>query len=421
MRVLSMFDGISCGRVALARLGITPEVYYASEIDKYAEQVSADNWPDIVRLGDAYGVENWNLGPIDLLLGGSPCTYWSIARKDNRETESSGIGWELFSLYVKALEKFKPRYFLYENVKSMSNTIREEITRALGVEPILINSALVSAQNRNRLYWTNIPGIEQPADRGIFLRDILETGLPLREKGFAVKANYGRGYQVEQLLDADHFPQNGAAEPVIFQVGHGKNAGGPKYGKAPTVTGPGRYESNNFVIEPAEANGAAWRGRDGISQYEVRTDGKSNAITATGHQSRLLTICVNSKSGRGGIDGLQPSLSDRIYDISGKAPAVSTGFVPKTAIPEELAPEGVKNLCRIERGKTIVRGKPYKIDLPDGFYILRKLTVTECCRLQTLPDNYCKAVSPTQAYKTIGNGWTVETIAHILKYMEGQI
>lgn len=174
MRVLSMFDGISCGRVALDRIGITPEVYFASEIDEYAERVSADNWPDIVRLGDAKSVDEWDLGRIDLLLGGSPCTHWSIARKKGRETVSSGIGWELFLLYVKALRKFKPRYFLYENVKSMSPAIKEEITRALGVDPILINSDLVSAQYRERLYWTNIPNISQPTDRRIMLRDILE-------------------------------------------------------------------------------------------------------------------------------------------------------------------------------------------------------------------------------------------------------
>lgn len=122
MKVLSMFDGISCGRVALDRLGIVPEVYFASEIDKYAERVSADNWPDIVRLGDAYGVDGWSIGEIDLLLGGSPCTHWSIAQKNNRETESSGIGWELFSLYVKALERYKghaARARSYNTIKSM--------------------------------------------------------------------------------------------------------------------------------------------------------------------------------------------------------------------------------------------------------------------------------------------------------------
>lgn len=191
MRVLSMFDGISCGRVALDRVGIMPEVYFASEIDEYAERVSADNWPDLVRLGDAKGVDGWDLGRIDLLLGGSPCTNWSITKKEGRELTASGTGWELFSFYVKALQKFEPKYFLYENVKSMSPTIREEITRALGVEPILINSGLVSAQNRERLYWTNIQGIGQPKDKGIALGDILEHGRAWIEKAYTLRASHG--------------------------------------------------------------------------------------------------------------------------------------------------------------------------------------------------------------------------------------
>ena len=122
-----------------------------------------------------------------LLLGGSPCTHWSIAQTKNRETEPKGLGWELFRNYLIALEKFKPDFFLYENNKSMAPAIRAQITRELGVEPILINSALVSAQNRQRLYWTNIPGVEQPEDLGILLRDILESGLPLKEKGYTLR------------------------------------------------------------------------------------------------------------------------------------------------------------------------------------------------------------------------------------------
>lgn len=134
-----------------------------------------------------------------LLLGGSPCTHWSIARTKNRETEPEGLGWELFKNYLIALEKFKPDFFLYENNKSMAPAIRAQITRELGVEPILINSTLVSAQNRQRLYWTNIPGVEQPEDRGMLLRDILESGLPLREKAYCLKAQYSHG-----VPDDDH-------------------------------------------------------------------------------------------------------------------------------------------------------------------------------------------------------------------------
>lgn len=148
-----------------------------------------------------------------LLLGGSPCTFWSVAQTKNRETKPEGIGWELFKNYLIVLEKFKPDFFLYENNKSMSAAIREQITRELGVEPILINSALVSAQNRQRLYWTNIPGVEQPENLGILLRDILESGLPLKEKGYTLKANYANAGAVNGVC-GQHFPAPMAAEPV---------------------------------------------------------------------------------------------------------------------------------------------------------------------------------------------------------------
>ena len=124
-----------------------------------------------------------------LTIGGSPCTHWSIAKKQGRETEPEGQGWELFQNYKIALVKFRPDYFLYENNNSISAAIKARITAELGVEPILINSARVSAQNRQRLYWTNIPGVEQPEDRGIVLRDILENGVPMQEKSYTLKAN----------------------------------------------------------------------------------------------------------------------------------------------------------------------------------------------------------------------------------------
>ncbi len=128
-----------------------------------------------------------------LLLGGSPCTHWSIAQTRNRETQPEGLGWELFRNYLIARERYGPDFYLYENNKSMAPAIRAQITAELGVEPILINSALVSAQSRQRLYWTNIPGVELPEDRGIVLLDILESGLPLREKGYTLDANYYKG------------------------------------------------------------------------------------------------------------------------------------------------------------------------------------------------------------------------------------
>lgn len=157
-----------------------------------------------------------------ILIGGSPCTHWSIAQTKNRETEASGIGWELFLNYRIARDKYQPDFFLYENNKSMSPAIRAQITAELGVEPALINSALVSAQNRQRLYWAgkrNQDGtysqvaVEQPVDRGILLRDILESGVCWREKAYTLKANYANAGAVNGV-DGGHFPATMAAEPV---------------------------------------------------------------------------------------------------------------------------------------------------------------------------------------------------------------
>ena len=148
-----------------------------------------------------------------LLLGGSPCTHWSIAQTRNRETKPEGLGWELFRNYLIAKERYGPDFYLYENNKSMAPAIRAQITAELGVEPILINYALVSAQSRQRLYWTNIPGVELPEDRGLILLDVLESGLPLHEKGYTLKANYSRASAVN-ALDGGHFPAPMAIEPV---------------------------------------------------------------------------------------------------------------------------------------------------------------------------------------------------------------
>ena len=148
-----------------------------------------------------------------LLLGGSPCTHWSIAQTRNRETKPEGLGWELFRNYLIAKERYGPDFYLYENNKSMAPAIRAQITAELGVEPILINSALVSAQSRQRLYWTNIPGVELPENRGLILLDVLESGLPLHEKGYTLKANYSRASAVN-ALDGGHFPAPMAIEPV---------------------------------------------------------------------------------------------------------------------------------------------------------------------------------------------------------------
>ena len=282
-----------------------------------------------------------------LTIGGSPCTHWSIAQTKNRETEPSGIGWELFENYLIALDRFKPDYFLYENNKSMAPAIRTEITKRLGVEPICINSALVSAQNRQRLYWTNIPGVQQPEDRGILLRDILETGVAFREKGYTLKAQYYKSSAVS-AVDGGHFPAPMVAEPVrigtiensaknqdfdsqqyrvyspdgksVTLCGQGGGVGAKtglyatpvRVGDLPNAKGEvngsqsGRIYSVDGKGVPLQARpngggadgaatglyavpaGMAWRGRGDSSAYEIRADQKANSMTAEGHQSRLV-------------------------------------------------------------------------------------------------------------------------------------
>ena len=250
---------------------------------------------------------------IKILMGGSPCTHWSIAQKNNRETEPSGEGWELFKNYLIAKEKFKPDLFLYENNKSAAQAIKDQIAKefGVGVDPDVrftyINSALVSAQNRQRFYVTNFGDIEQPEDRGILLKDILETGgkLTSEEKSYCLTASY-----------------NGACAWNTIE-----------------------RAQRTMVAEPVE-----WDENEKPTKAISCADGKTYTV----------------------------------YEV--------------------------------KDGQITIRGKQYPIKLVDGYYIIRKLTVTECARLQTMPDDYCKAVSDSQAYKALGNGWTAEVIIHLLNH-----
>jgi len=357
---------------------------------------------------------------IKLQIGGSPCTKWSIAQTKDRETEPQGQGWELFENYLIAMKKFKPDFFLYENNKSMAPAIRAQITRELGMEPILINSALVSAQNRQRLYWTNIPGVEQPEDLGILLRDILESGLPLKEKGYTLKANYAKAGAVNGVC-GQHFPAPMAAEPVRIGTieSDAKNADfdSQQYwvyspdGKSVTLCGQGGGVGAKTGLYAVPA-GMAWRGRGDSSAYEVRDDQKANSVTAVGHQSRLVVedaAIFQHPHGfnRGGVK----------YE---KAPTLTAnGDWQHNNLLIQGADGKTYPVYEVRGGQITIKGKKYPIKLADGFYIIRKLTVTECKRLQTVPEEYIFPVSDTQAYKMLGNGWTVDVIAHILSFCPG--
>lgn len=217
MKVLSLFDGISCAMVALERANIAVELYHASEIDRYAIQVSSNNYPDIVQLGS---VTDINPLPIyDILIGGSPCQDLSIAKRSRKglQGEKSGLFWE----YVRILKTCQPKYFILENVASMSQEAKQEITTTLGVEPIMIDASLVSAQKRKRLFWTNIPNVTQPQDRGILLKDILLDGIAEREKSLVITATYSRACPRDyftrsnrQLIKVGHFNKGGQGDRV---------------------------------------------------------------------------------------------------------------------------------------------------------------------------------------------------------------
>ena len=182
MKVLSLFDGISCGRVALERAGINIEKYYASEIEKKPIEISLKNYPDIIQLGDVTKITKEMVGDIDLIIGGSPCQSFSNA--GNRQGFSGKSG--LFYEFVRLVKEIKPKYFLLENVK-MKQEWQDVISEEMGVKPIKINSNLVSGQNRERLYWTNIPNIEQPEDKNISITDILQDSVD--EKYYLTESN----------------------------------------------------------------------------------------------------------------------------------------------------------------------------------------------------------------------------------------
>lgn len=396
-----------------------------------------------------------------ILIGGSPCTHWSIAQTKNRETEASGIGWELFLNYRIARDKYQPDFFLYENNKSMSKAIREQITAELGVEPVLINSALVSAQSRQRLYWagkrnsdgtySQIP-IEQPEDKGLFLRDILETGVAWQEKAYTLRAKTGAGASsvIKTIKEPGKFPYNGAAEPIIVN--------GTESGKARTVDAHmGKLENNlvprinnpnpakqqyDCIAEPVRIgtieNDAKDQKQDS-QQYRVYSpDGKSVTLCGNGggigaktglyavpapveynplHNCDVAITDQNIrcayKDGSGTAQGYTVTFDDA------KSPSVIAGHAHKMKVIERATNLKQMPIYEVRGGYITIKETQYPIKLADGFYIIRKLTVRECMRLQTVQETYAFPCSPSQAYKLLGNGWTVDVIAHLLSHFDG--
>lgn len=387
MNVLSLFDGMSCGQLALQRADIKVKNYFASEIDKYAIEVAKKNFPDIVHVGDVTNImKGIPLGEvkddyllemmatdIDLILAGSPCQGFSFAgRQLNFDDPRSKLFFEFIrivnNINARKEKLGKPQVkFLLENVR-MKKQSQDVITNALGVEPIAINSALMSAQNRNRLYWTNIPNVTQPQDKGIVLADILED-LPFDEA-----PNYLKG---------------------------------------------------------------TWCGRVRGDLVKSVDDDKANCLTASMYKGQIPTFIKSRKPIQVGManDIKGFDIIKRVYSPQGKSPTLTTmqggHRQPKVAIGRivnrRLDEHGTRKDNQLElpfttqlevsngaKSNCLTTVQKDNVVVSEDF-LYRKLTPLECERLQTLPDNYTEGVSNTQRYKMIGNGWTVDVIAHILK------
>lgn len=301
MNILSLFDGISCGRIALERAGIPVTKYYASEIDKYAMQVSQKNWPDIVQLGDVTKWREWDLPQIDLMMGGFPCTSLSAAARQKESGLEKGES-TLFWYLAEVFNHYKPKYFLFENVASMKSTDRDRISEIIGVQPVKICSSVLSGQNRKRLYWHNIPNFEQIVDKGIKLEHILD-----------------------QVSDKKYLsiPQDKL-----------------------------QFNPENICCL---SYGRSEEGKKARTEFRRAT----------------------------GLDGGPRDLKYRAW-------------------------------VEVANGKTITLTTGNNVLIHDKVGI-RKITVLEAERLQNLPDGYCDNIPKNQAFKCIGNGWTIDVIAYILK------
>ena len=463
MVVLSLFDGMSCGQIAINELGYKDYTYYASEIEKYPIQCTQHNFPNTIQLGDVRNVDVSKLKPINILLGGSPCQSFSFAGK--RKGMSTKDSVEIYTLdkylelksedfelegqsylfweYMRILtdiRKYNPDViFLLENVE-MGKKWERVLSEAIGVFGVHINSALVSAQNRKRIYWTNIrtrkegmfgdiySDIPQPKDECILLKDILESDVDEKyylseksisriinsdfgnefrndsEKSDTVTTRFGRMCNSETYLKIDikggiKLDQNKAS---CFTAG--ANSGGnhsdmdlivhntlprsSKRGKG--GTGPlSKSDGKSYCLDTGQTNAieiVAQRGRyleNGEIQQELepRNDGKTNCLTSVQKDNLVIQLNPSKESG-----GQQPYQQNRLYDIEGISPALQ---------------------AQLSTGSNLINTSR-----------IRRLTPTEVQRLQTIPEWYDMSIlSDTQIYKACGNGWTIKVIMHILSFL----
>lgn len=408
LNILSLFDGMSCGQIALQRAGISVNNYYASEIDKHAIKVTMANFPNTIQLGSVANLKHidWLNPKIDLLIGGSPCQGFSFAGKQLNFNDPRSM---LFFEYVRILREIQvvnpDVKFLLENVK-MKKEYQNVISEYLGVQPIEVNSSLLSAQNRKRLYWTNIQGFAMPEDRGILLKDIVhefeyEKGKPLSNK------------ELDYMLSSSGNWKQGEKSRLEGYL----NTSDKKH---PCLTA-------NF------SKGVPYNVYfEGLEKYIIPYD-KALAIFEKELEKGKITLEPSTTDGVTTINpkkknGQQTYQQDRVYVVHGKMVCLSAELSGRFNIlinPDYIL--GCITPDRVEKrqnGQRFSDGKKfYTLTAQDKHGILiegyiRKLTPVECERLQTVPDNYTAHVSDSQRYRMLGNGWTVDVISAFVENLK---
>jgi DNA-cytosine methyltransferase len=432
MNVLSLFDGMSCGQQALERANIKVSQYFASEIDKYAIKVTMANYPNTIQLGSVVNVKGADLPKIDMLIGGSPCQSFSFAGKRKGmatkcnqeiltleqylELKEQGFEFEgqsyLFWEYVRVLNEVKPKYFLLENVM-MEERWEKIISKTLGVHPVEINSSLLSAQNRRRLYWTNIglkpsglfgdleSTIKQPKDKGILLKDILEDEVD--EKYFLS----------EKMI-------NGFSE---------RNINHNEKGNAITNPGKNRADDNYIFYNNKRLNKNIEKHKNELEHHTLL-----DSYNQTIHKDKSITIStrIDASGCTHIVHSLQPRSGDpkkggtgHLSKSDGKTYCLDTGNsqaveVISGTLRTHIDGNGFREVKTGKAATILARAR----EDGSGQNVvsinsqIRRLTPIECERLQTVKDNYTNHVSDSQRYKMLGNGWTVDVIAYIFGYIE---
>lgn len=422
MNALSLFDGMSGGQIALTELDIPIDKYYASEIDKYAMQFTIQNFPDTIQVGDVRELDINKLDKIDLLIGGSPCQSLSMAGKRKGLSTKEGIEifdlemylelkengfefegqsylfWEYIRIYNDLLERGdNPKFFL-ENVE-MGKKWESVFNDILGRKGIHINSALVSAQNRRRIYWMDIhDDIPQPEDRGILLRDILE-----------------------EEVDEKYFLSDKMIECLKGRV---KTDNDPICVAMPACLTPRRTEYGKQIRKEYEA-GIVKEQRKNIQQLEPREDRKTNCLTTVQKDNLIIvsgTICTfRGKHFREIKSGKSCTLMARARNDGNAQPCVIIGTpnIADITIPNKYIKKNIRSiddkahtLLATSHKGAMVNGMTL---VDNGNFRIRRLTPTECARLQTVPEGYTKPVEPHIGMGLLGDGWTVDVICHIFK------